>query len=60
MDMNDSLHNLTIVEDFEVFDGRDVLNVVAYALMSTCGPLKIKYKLIITVQLSSPPCMVAV
>ena len=33
---NDSLplHNLTMLEDFEVFDGRDVLNVVAYALMS--------------------------
>ena len=29
-----SEHNLTALEDFEVFDGRDLMNVVAYSIMS--------------------------
>ena len=37
VDVNDSLHNITMLEDFEVYDGRDILNVVAYTVMSTGG-----------------------
>ena len=29
-----SEQNLTALEDFEVFDGRDLMNVVAYSIMS--------------------------
>ena len=29
-----SEHNLTALEDFEVFDDRDLMNVVAYSIMS--------------------------